>query len=145
MACTRCYGASCLIRMRAGSWQGAAVEDAAVAAAARVKGIPGRAPERTGCDATGRGMVTGIGRSALWRGVCPLGPSLGATLLYENGPNCRAQDLLLAARFDVGPVLGCLCLANRVPQASASDSAASSSVVSANPFVGCVSARTSIP
>jgi hypothetical protein len=38
-----------------------------------VEGIPGRVPERTGCDAAGRGMVTGIGRSALWRGMCPCG------------------------------------------------------------------------
>jgi hypothetical protein len=38
-----------------------------------VEGIPGHAPDRTGCDAACRGMVTGIGRSALWRGVGPLG------------------------------------------------------------------------
>ena len=54
--------------------QGAVVEDVALAAAARSRASLDRAPDRTGCDATGCGMVTDIERSAVRR--VPLGPSL---------------------------------------------------------------------
>jgi hypothetical protein len=84
--------------------QGATVEDAAVAAAARSRASLDRAPDRTGCDATGHGMVTGIGRSALWRGVCPW--AVGSKIpLYAHGsdlPRPGFAALLLAAGGDVG-------------------------------------------
>ena len=76
-----------------------------------------RAPDRTGCDAAGRGM-TGIGRSALWRGVGPLGRRFPKLRPYAHGRDLPRPGLLLAAGLDVGPVLGCLRLANRVLLAS---------------------------
>lgn len=76
-----------------------AVEDAAVAAAARSRASLDRAPARTGCDATDRSMVTGIGRSALWRGVCPwVGSSRGARC-HRAWPGSPRAGLLLGARW----------------------------------------------
>jgi hypothetical protein len=78
----------------------AAVEDAAVAAAAQSKASLDRAPDRTGCDATGRGMVMAIGRSALWRGVCSLG--------------CRLPMLPVCQRLGLAaPRLAACCCARR--------------------------------
>jgi hypothetical protein len=94
------------------SRQDAAVDDAAV------EGIPGPRSSRMGCDAAGRGMVTGIGQSALWRGVGPLLRRFLKPRPYAHGPDLPCPGLLLAAGLDVGPVLGCLRLANRVPLAS---------------------------
>jgi hypothetical protein len=81
---------------------GAVVEDAAVAAAARSRASLDRAPDRTGCGATGRGMVTGIG----WRGVGPLGRHFPTPRSYVHSTDLPRPGVAACCRVRRGPALG---------------------------------------
>jgi hypothetical protein len=83
------------------------------------EGIPGRAPDRTGCEAAGRGMVTSIGRSALWRGVGPWAAAFRNPVPCAHCPDLPRSGLLLAALGSTwGRLLAAFGIPGRVPLTS---------------------------